>query len=206
MHCYYELKQSVTRVRFGRNSRSLLAFACADRTISVVDLYNKSTLQTLKGHTKEILDFDWSATNDSILSASKDKTLRLWEVKSLKCIRFIKDVSPLCCCFHPVNNNLLVASTIYGNIEFYNSSTGKEEPKSSLRLESPARTIVFSPDGMWLYAGCTDGRVRWFRCTNSTHFNAFKFQGTAIVVKGKAIHSLVTVSTTLYQNHLYLHY
>ena len=60
-----------------------------------------------------LLDFDWSITNDFILSASLDCTARVWDPASGQCLRVVND-SHSCgvtaCRFQPVNNNMLLVS------------------------------------------------------------------------------------------------
>ena len=59
------------------------------------------------------IDFDWSITNDFILSASLDCTARVWDPSSGQCLRVVND-SHSCgvtaCRFQPVNNNMLLVS------------------------------------------------------------------------------------------------
>ncbi len=58
-------------------------------------------------------DFDWSAANDFLVSASSDGTCRLWDSSTGACLREIHDTSgtrTLCCRFHPQNNNFVVVS------------------------------------------------------------------------------------------------
>ena len=61
-----------------------------------------------------LLDFDWSITNDFILSASLDGTARVWNPASGQCLRVVND-SHSCgltaCRFQPVNNNMLLVSS-----------------------------------------------------------------------------------------------
>lgn len=58
-------------------------------------------------------DFDWSITNDFILSASLDCTARVWDPASGQCLRVVNDnhtCGVTACRFQPVNNNMLVVS------------------------------------------------------------------------------------------------
>lgn len=58
-------------------------------------------------------DFDWSITNDFILSASLDCTARVWDPASGQCLRVVNDnhtCGVSACRFQPVNNNMLVVS------------------------------------------------------------------------------------------------
>lgn len=48
-------------------------------------------------------DFDWSSDDEYMASASLDKSLRVWEVSSGKCLRIIyTELQQLCIRFHPV--------------------------------------------------------------------------------------------------------
>jgi len=115
-------------------------------------------------------------TNELILSCSSDKTLRVWNLKSLKCIKQINTSNELlCCCFHPLNNLLVAVGTKNSFVVFYNYKNGKEISRA--RIESPARAMVFSTDGQWLYLGCGDGKVRWFTAVKD--FQDFKYGGSS---------------------------
>ena len=60
-----------------------------------------------------LTDFDWSITNDFILSASLDCTARVWDPASGQCLRVVNDnhtCGVTACRFQPVNNNMLVVS------------------------------------------------------------------------------------------------
>eukprot|EP01125_Pyxidicula_operculata_P019863 TRINITY_DN7221_c0_g1_i2.p1 TRINITY_DN7221_c0_g1~~TRINITY_DN7221_c0_g1_i2.p1 ORF type:complete len:409 (-),score=70.06 TRINITY_DN7221_c0_g1_i2:4-1230(-) len=165
-HVFNHNKKAVNRVKFGRQSRDLVAFASVDNTLSVVNLFDTPpSTSILKGHKRGVSDFDWSMTNDFILSSSIDETLRVWNVKNSSCLRCIEvGAAVFCCCFHPINNNVIFAGTSSMFIELYNFSTGKE--LLSLAIDSPAKSIIFSNDGMILFVGCSDGKIRWFKCTN----------------------------------------
>jgi WD repeat-containing protein 13 len=60
----------------------------------------------------------WSTTNDLIASASLDGTTRVWQVARGKCMRVLKDTcgaQVICCCFQPLNENMIVASDLENN-------------------------------------------------------------------------------------------
>lgn len=48
--------------------------------IGVLNAANGNTLQTLTGHTKSVLDIDWSPDGNHLISGSLDKTARIWDV------------------------------------------------------------------------------------------------------------------------------
>lgn len=105
---------TVTAVRFANDDKTQLVSASRDGTLSILGLHSEppSLLHTLRGHTSSVNDFDWSAANDFIVSASSDGTCRLWESATGRCVREIAESSSkvLCCRFHPQNNNLIVVS------------------------------------------------------------------------------------------------
>ena len=60
-----------------------------------------------------LTDFDWSITNDFILSASLDCTARVWDPASGQCVRVVNDSHSFgmtACRFQPLNNNMLLVS------------------------------------------------------------------------------------------------
>jgi WD40 repeat protein len=57
--------------------------------------------------------FDWSVSNDLMVTCSLDSTLCLWDVGSGKCLRVVKDqmgAEMLSCLFQPANNNMVIVS------------------------------------------------------------------------------------------------
>ena len=60
-----------------------------------------------------IIDFDWSISNDFLVSASSDMTAQVWESSTGQNVRVLKDSfgSPVMSCrFMPLNNNFIVVS------------------------------------------------------------------------------------------------
>jgi WD40 repeat protein len=59
--------------------------------------------------------FDWSVSNDLMVTCSLDSTLCLWDVGSGKCLRVVKDqmgAEMLSCLFQPANNNMVIVSLV----------------------------------------------------------------------------------------------
>ncbi|KAL9370804.1 hypothetical protein Peur_035944 [Populus x canadensis] len=64
-----------------------------------------SVIKQLEGHSKDVTDFNFSSNNQYIASASMDKTVRVWELSKVICIRVIYGISSqLCIRFHLVFN------------------------------------------------------------------------------------------------------
>lgn len=107
--------RAVPKVQFAHDDRHLLACCSLDGTISVCRLAPgpPAVLRVLRGHGGGVADFAWSLSNDVLVSASLDGTLRLWAPADGRCIRRVPDpdgAALLCCAFQPLNNNLTVVS------------------------------------------------------------------------------------------------
>ncbi|XP_041316381.1 WD repeat-containing protein 13-like, partial [Pyrgilauda ruficollis] len=103
----------VRKVQFAHDERHLLACCSLDGTLSVCRLAPgpPAVLRRLRGHGAGVSDFAWSLSNDVLVSASLDGTLRLWDPADGRCIRRVPDpdgAALLCCAFQPLNNNLTV--------------------------------------------------------------------------------------------------
>ncbi|NXG06575.1 WDR13 protein, partial [Sakesphorus luctuosus] len=110
---------SVRRVQFAHDERHLLAICSLDGTLSVCRLAPgpPSVLRRLRGHTGGVSDCAWSVSNDLLVSASLDGTLRLWDPQDGRDPLIPPNTPPLpdpdgaallCCAFQPLNNNLTV--------------------------------------------------------------------------------------------------
>ena len=64
----------------------LIASGTDHNEVFLSDLYTGSSVQRLKGHKSTIKAVKWSPINEYVLaSASKDQSIRLWDIRNLKC-------------------------------------------------------------------------------------------------------------------------
>ncbi|XP_030357539.1 WD repeat-containing protein 13 isoform X2 [Strigops habroptila] len=139
---------AVPKVQFAHDDRHLLACCSLDGTISVCRLAPgpPAVLRVLRGHGGGVADFAWSLSNDVLVSASLDGTLRLWAPADGRCIRRVPDpdgAALLCCAFQPLNNNLTVAG---GSITSLSARAwaSREAPDPSLLVNAcPDRLLLF---------------------------------------------------------------
>ncbi|KAJ0982375.1 hypothetical protein J5N97_010630 [Dioscorea zingiberensis] len=155
MHCIFDnCKASVTILKFGHMRSDMLAYGASDGSLTICRVSEPpSILQQLKGHSKDITDFDFSSNNQYIASSSMDKTVRVWDTSQGHCIRVIYGVSSqLCIRFHPVNNNLLFVGNANKEINVMNFSTGRVINKAVFENEITAMDndhtgqLIFSGD------------------------------------------------------------
>lgn len=163
----YPLHSSVTRgvccCSVDQNDRNLIATGGVDGAVVVFDILKEKTTSKLLGHIKKINSVKLHPTDCIVISASEDKTIRIWkgddELYQFKCAHTIKKhkgpVNSLS--IHPLND--------------YVASCGKDrswafhEIDSGITLQTcrdlscDYQCLSFHPDGMILGGGGTDGNV-----------------------------------------------
>lgn len=129
-HVFDQHKAAVMMLKFANNDRSRLCCASLDGTLSICEVIGEppKVIAVLEGHRGGITAFDWSISNDLIVSSSLDATIRLWKVSAEPaCLRVVSDrqrAEILCCSFIPANNNLIIAGNSQGLVQILNVSTG----------------------------------------------------------------------------------
>ncbi|KAJ4962580.1 hypothetical protein NE237_022519 [Protea cynaroides] len=160
MHCIFDnCKASVMVLKFGHMSSDLLAYGASDGTLTVCTVsQSPSIIKQLRGHSKEVTDFDFSSNNQYIASSSMDKTVRIWEISKGHCIRVIYGISSqLCICFHPVNNNFLSVGNANREITVINFSTGRIINKAV--FENEVTAMNHDHTGNLIFCGDAQGCI-----------------------------------------------
>ncbi|KAJ3234716.1 WD repeat-containing protein 44 [Chytriomyces hyalinus] len=85
--------------------------AAATTFVHPRQVLNPTAYRTFAGHTLPIQDLCWSRSN-FLLSASSDKTVRLWHVQKASCLKvFAHDAVVSCVRFHPIDEGCFVSVT-----------------------------------------------------------------------------------------------
>ncbi len=71
---------------------SLLVSSGMDCKLSVFDVNTGDLLSYLIGHSDEVYQFEFDPKGQFIMSSSEDETLKLWSLRSFKCIRTVARV------------------------------------------------------------------------------------------------------------------
>ncbi|CAH8341330.1 unnamed protein product [Eruca vesicaria subsp. sativa] len=117
-------------------------------------------LHEFRGHTGEVLDISWSKDN-CLLSASMDKTVRLWKVGSNACLGvfphngYVTSVQ-----FNPVNENYFMSGSIDGKVRIWNISSCNVVDWADLKDIISA--VCYRPDGQGGIIGSLTGSCRFF--------------------------------------------
>lgn len=164
-HIFDQHTDAVTTVRFANDDKSRLACCSLDGTLAICQVFPPppSVLFVLRGHTQGVTGFEWSASNDLIVSCSLDRTVRLWATSSGKCLRVVDDStsSPVyACVFQPMNNNILVTGNGKGLVQVLNVSTGIYAKGGLAKMPGKVMALVFDMGGGYiLWAGDDKGNI-----------------------------------------------
>eukprot|EP00727_Mastigamoeba_balamuthi_P010746 m51a1_g6294 hypothetical protein (618) ;mRNA; r:268575-276526 len=163
-HIFAEHKQAVTTVKFANDNKDLLAFASEDGSVSVCTVVSHPyRITCLRGHYGPVTDIDWGVTNELIVTASVDKSAKIWQARSGLHTRHFQEQEPvMACLFHPLNNNFVVLGTKMTNndkglVKVLNVSTGR--CISSQKTAAMVRSLAFDNAGNFLFCGDEKGII-----------------------------------------------
>ncbi len=169
-----------------------------------VDLWDSATGKRrgrLLGHADAVTSVAFSPDGSRLLTGSKDKTMRLWDIRSGNLLRrFNDDLSKglfaaqcevTAVALSPVSNIAAMGESD-GTIRLWDVSNGKvlrrlegHGPADTRLLRKPRcvtfpsvriSSLQFSPDGSLLISGGSDGTVRAWRTDSGNEFQRFRSQ------------------------------
>ncbi|KAF8404397.1 hypothetical protein HHK36_009282 [Tetracentron sinense] len=120
----------------------------------------ESPLQECPGHTSDILDLSWSKSN-CLLSSSKDKTVRLWQVGCNECLNVFHHSNYVTCIqFNPVDDGYFMSGSIDGKVRIWGVSKRRVVEWADVR--DIVTAICYQPDGQGFIVGSITGNCRFY--------------------------------------------
>jgi WD40 repeat protein len=113
--------------------------------------------RNLKGHEAPIEALAFSADGRKLISISRDKTARCWDLSDQEESRVLERRQIDCLSYSP-DGRYLIESSIHDGIRVHDLSS--TDPPRSLSAR-PSRRAVFSPDGRTIAGGPDHGVVLW---------------------------------------------
>ena len=118
-----------------------------------------------RGHKKDVLDLAWSTSN-FLLSASMDKSVRLWHVSVAECLKIFRHndfVTAIA--FHPANESLFLSGSIDGKVRLWD--VAETRVVSWQDLHDMVTALAFSRNGSKAVVGSMRGKCRFYSLTKS---------------------------------------
>ncbi|XP_057970373.1 WD repeat-containing protein YMR102C [Malania oleifera] len=125
----------------------------------------ESHLQEFHGHTSDVLDLDWS-NNNCLLSSSKDKTVRLWQLGCSECLNVFRHNNYVTCIqFDPVDNNYFISGSIDGKVRIWGVSEQRVVDWADVR--DVVTAVCYQPHGKGFVVGSVTGTCRFYEPSGS---------------------------------------
>ncbi|ORZ01809.1 WD40-repeat-containing domain protein [Lobosporangium transversale] len=130
---FEELPEMLTCCWMNQPQDAILATAGTDKMIHILSLARSKELMRLSGHKHTITDIQPHPIRDEyILSASKDGTIRLWNILTGNCL-VIFEYKASVVCFNPHTQGTTFLSGSYnGDIREWDMPSFDEEPKEPI--------------------------------------------------------------------------
>lgn len=112
------------------------------------------------GHDDVILDLSWSKNGD-LLSASMDKTVRLWQVGCNSCLKVFSHNNYVTCVqFQPTSDNYFISGSIDGMVRIWD--VRRRLVVDWANTKEIVTAVCYRPDGKGAVVGTITGNCRYY--------------------------------------------
>ncbi|OAY59543.1 uncharacterized WD repeat-containing protein C18H10.05 [Manihot esculenta] len=147
-----------------RNLRKTSDSACVIFPPKIFRILEKP-LHEFRGHNREILDLSWSKDHH-LLSASEDKSVRLWRVGTDHCLRVFSHSNYVTCVqFNPVNNNYFMSGSIDGKVRIWAIPSCQVVDWTDIKEIVTA--VCYHPNGQGGIVGSIGGNCHFYNMSDS---------------------------------------
>jgi COMPASS component SWD2 len=177
-------KYGIDLPRFTHKNTSIIyASTKEDDTIRYHSLHDNKYLQYFKGHKAKVVSLEMAPTTDDFLSASADKTVRVWDLRTPQCRGLLN--LPASGVVAWDNSGLVFAVGIneFQRILLYDHANFDKAPFLTITLDDPTlREISYPPRAICMtsLSFSTNGKHLLVGCSGDAHYILDAFNGWLI--------------------------
>jgi len=147
-----------------------------DDTIRYLSLHDNKYIRYFPGHTKKVVTLCMSPVDDSFLSGSMDRTLRLWDLRSPNCQGLMHLSGRPVAAFDP--EGLIFAAGVNSeSLKLYDLRSFDKGPFTTFKLSQEKECdwtgVKFSPDGKTLLVSTNGSIIRLVDAFSGTPLQTF---------------------------------
>ncbi|KUJ07671.1 WD40 repeat-like protein [Mollisia scopiformis] len=115
----------------GRGFR--LASGCQDGKVRIWDLYKRNCASVLDSHVSDVTSLDYSAEENALLTASRDKTIMWWDARTWKVRKVVPVLEEVEAAGFVKSGRFTYTGGVQGNIRVWQTEDGREitEPQTT---------------------------------------------------------------------------
>nr|CDJ90456.1 WD40 repeat domain containing protein [Haemonchus contortus] len=157
-------KYGVDLIKFSHNtSNAIHCSTKVDDTIRYLSLHDNKYIRYFPGHTKKVMCLSMNPIDDTFLSGSLDKTIRLWDLRSQNCQGLMQVNGKAIAAFDP--EGLIFAAGINNEqVKLYDLRSFDKGPFTTFKLEAERSCewtgMTFSPCGKYIMINTNGTLIR----------------------------------------------
>lgn len=173
---------TIRKALYGNNDNKIVAI----NNSNDVQLYYYNTIYELKGHSHPVLSIAISPTEDVAASASKDQTVRLWNLKTKECKRVIRTAPATPCAIDFSHDGKMLAIGLSnGMVGVWSAMTGERKATFETKAKR-VYDVACSPVGNTAATLTDDGTIHIWNIMDNTGLQKIH---TGFPGKGKVLFS-----------------